>query len=377
MSALARRRSRAHEVRVRSAGGDYTVLVEAGARHRLPDLLAAHAPAHHYALVSDSNVAPLYGEEAAERCRAAGVRTDLFIFPAGERSKTRDSWAALTDRLLDAGVGRDGAVVAIGGGVTGDLAGFVAATYLRGVPLVQVPTSVVAMVDASVGGKTGVDLPVGKNLVGAFHPPELVVADPETVATLPVRERAEGLAEAAKHGAIADVGYFCRLEADATALLAGEAEATRRAVLRSVELKAGIVSGDEREEGRRQVLNFGHTLGHALEAASTYRLGHGSAVAAGMILEARLGERLGITEPGTARRISQVLGAFGLGSIPLPAGVPVLTRFLSADKKARRGAVRFVLLARIGEVAHGVDGWTHPVPVDVVEEMLRDPVAEA
>lgn len=368
--------SRISEVPVRSAGGDYTVLIEPGARHRLPALLAAHAPAHRYALVSDSNVAPLYGEEAAASCRAEGVQADLFVFPAGERNKTRDGWAMLTDRLLEAGVGRDAAVVAIGGGVTGDLAGFVAATYLRGVPLVQVPTSVVAMVDASVGGKTGVDLPVGKNLVGAFHPPKLVVVDPETVATLPVRERAEGLAEAVKHGAIADWAYFSRLETDAAELLAGEAEATRWAVLRSVEVKAGIVSDDEREEGLRQVLNFGHTLGHALEAGSSYRLGHGSAVAAGMVLEARLGERLGITAPGTARRISQALGVFGLGSIPLPAGVPVLTRFLGADKKVRGGGVRFVLLARIGEVAHGGDGWTHAVPLDLVEEVLRNPVAE-
>jgi 3-dehydroquinate synthase len=353
------------------------VLIEAGARHRLPGLLAAHAPAHRYALVSDSNVAPLYAEEAAARCRAEGARADLFVFPAGERSKTRAWWATLTDRLLEAGLGRDGAVVAIGGGVTGDLAGFVAATYLRGVPLVQVPTSVVAMVDASVGGKTGVDVTQGKNLVGAFHPPKLVVADPETVSTLPVGERAEGLAEAVKHGAIADASYFSALTADASALLAGDAKAIHAAVLRSVEIKAGIVSSDEREHGFRQVLNFGHTLGHALEAGSDYRLGHGSAVAAGMVLEATLGERLGITEPGTARRISDALGAFGLGSIPLPAGVPVLAALLGSDKKVREGEARFVLLARIGEVARAGDAWTHRIAPDLIDEVLREFHAEA
>ncbi len=358
------------EVRVRSTGGDYTVLVEAGARRRLPGLLAAHAPAHRYALVSDSNVAPLYGEEALAACRSAGARADLFVFPAGEGSKTREAWGDLTDRLLEGGFGRDTAVVAIGGGVTGDLAGFVAATYLRGVPFVQVPTSLVAMVDASVGGKTGVDHPAGKNLVGAFHPPKLVVADPETVATLPERERAEGLAEAVKHGAIADHGYFLRLEQDAEALLAGDAEAVHAAVLRSVELKAAIVSADEREAGLRQALNFGHTLGHAMEAASGYGMGHGSAVAAGMVLEARVGERMGITTEGTAARIAAVLGAFALGNIPPTARVSALLGYLSADKKARQGEARFVLLARVGEIARSGDAWSHRVPLAVVEEVF-------
>jgi 3-dehydroquinate synthase len=377
MSAHPQGGSPGSEVRVHSAGGDYPVLIEPGARRRLPELLAAYAPAHRYALVADSNVAPLYGEEATVVCGAAGMQADLFVFPAGERHKTRQWWAILTDRLLSAGLGRDSAVVAVGGGVTGDLAGFVAATYLRGVPLVQVPTSVVAMVDASVGGKTGVDLPAGKNLVGAFHPPKLVVADPETVTTLPVRERAEGLAEAVKHGAIADAGYLSELVAGAAALLSGDPTATCSAVRRSVELKAGIVSADEREDGIRQVLNFGHTLGHALEVASSYRMGHGTAVAAGMILEARLGERLGVTEPGTARRIQDALGCFGLRSIPLPSSVPALMGLLGTDKKARRGEVRFVLLARLGEVARGGKGWSHRVPATLVEEVLGQAAAGA
>jgi len=369
--------SHGSEVLVRSEGGDYRVLIEPGALRRLPELLAAHAPAHRYALVADSNVAPLYGVEAARACEAAGVQADLFVFPAGERQKTRQWWAILTDRLLSAGLGRDIVVVAIGGGVTGDLAGFVAATYLRGVPLVQVPTSVVAMVDASVGGKTGVDLPTGKNLVGAFHPPRLVVADPETVATLPVGERAEGLAEAVKHGAIADAGYLSELVAGAAALLSGDPTAICSAVCRSVELKAGIVSADEREDGLRQVLNFGHTLGHALEVACSYQMGHGTAVAAGMILEARLGERLGVTEPGTAGRIQEALGCFGLRSIPLPPSVPALMGLLGTDKKARRGEVHFVLLARLGEVARGGEGWSHRVPARLVEEVLGNAATEA
>ncbi|NJD17801.1 MAG: 3-dehydroquinate synthase, partial [Gemmatimonadetes bacterium] len=359
------------------AGGDYPVLIEAGARRRLPRLLAAHAPAHRYALVADSNVAPLYAEDAVQACRAAGVACDLFVFPAGERHKTREWWATLTDRLREAGLGRDAAVVALGGGVTGDLAGFVAATYLRGVPLVQMPTSVLAMVDASVGRKTGADLPAGKNLVGAFHPPRLVIVDPETLETLPLAERREGLAEAVKHGAIADAAYLSRLETDAAALLAGEVTAMGAAVLRSVEIKASIVSADEREGGLRQVLNFGHTLGHALEAASSYRLGHGSAVAAGMILEARIGERMGITTPGTSERIARALGVLGLGSIPRAASVSAVTGFLGADKKARGGEARFVLLSRLGEVARRGEAWSHPIPLDLVGGILAESAVEA
>lgn len=352
------------------------MLIEAGLRHRIPDLLQAHAPAHRYAVISDSNVAPLYGEEAVASCRGTGLTADLFTFPAGEEHKTRRQWSILTDLLLEAGLGRDAAVVAVGGGVTGDLAGFVAATFLRGVPMVQVPTSLVAMVDASVGGKTGVDVRAGKNLVGAFHPPRVVLVDPETVATLPVRERAEGLAEAVKHGAVADEEYFEDLVGRSERLLSGDSEAVRSAVLRSVQIKAGIVSEDEREEGIRQILNFGHTYGHALEAASGYRVGHGTAVAAGMVLEARLGERAGITEAGTARRLEDALRGFGLGRVPRPdGGTPAVLRHLAADKKARAGESRFVLLTRLG-VVDGTRGWSQGVAgelaAQVLEEGIRD-----
>jgi 3-dehydroquinate synthase len=342
-----------------------------GLRRRLPELLETNAPGHRYALISDSHVAPLYGDEALRACREAGLRADLFTFPAGEAQKTRAAWSSLTDRLLEAGIGRDGVVVAVGGGVTGDLAGFVAATFLRGIPVVQVPTSVVAMVDASVGGKTGVDVPAGKNLVGAFHPPRLVLIDPEAVGTLPARERAEGWVEAVKHGAIVDRAYFTELEARSEALLSGDAGAAHAAVVRSVEIKADIVSADEREGGLRQILNFGHTLGHALEAAASYRLGHGTAVSAGMVLEAQLGERIGITDAGTARRIEESLARFGLGRGTLvQAEVERVLGYVSADKKSREGESRFVLLARLGEVSEG-EGWSHRVPREAVEDVLR------
>ena len=359
------------EVPVRSGGGTYPVLIEEGLRHRLPELLASHAPAHRYAVVCDANVEPLYGREAIDACRRAGLTADLFPFPAGEAHKTREQWSILTDRFLDAGLGRDAVVVAVGGGVTGDLAGFVAATFMRGIPVVHVPTSLVAMIDASVGGKTGVDVRAGKNLVGAFHPPRVVVIDPGTAATLPERERAQGLVEALKHGAIADAEYFETLVRESGALLAGDAAATARAVARSVAIKARVVSEDEREVGIRQILNFGHTCGHALEAACSYGIGHGTAVAAGMVLEARLGERAGVTETGTARRLEDALRVFGLGALPqVPEARGSVMKRLARDKKARRGEARFVLLERIGAVA-GPE-WSRPLPERLVSAVLGE-----
>jgi len=366
----------ASSVPVRAGARAYAVLVGVGLLRRLPELLREHAPVHRYAVISDDNVAPLYGVDAVERCRDAGLRADLITFPHGEASKTRKQWSILTDRMLEAGLGRDAAVVALGGGVTGDLAGFVAATYLRGIPLVQVPTSMVAMVDASVGGKTGVDVRAGKNLVGAFHAPRVVVADPETTRTLPRRERAQGLAEAVKHGAILDDGYFDRLRDEAPALMDGDVAATNATVLRSVQLKARVVGEDEGESGLREILNFGHTLGHAFEAASSYGIGHGSAVAAGMVLEARLGEGLGVTEPGTARRLEEALAAFGLGAVPRGQVEPsAALGFLGADKKARRGRPRFVLLERVGSVDRA-SGWSREVPDDAVAALLDEALGE-
>jgi 3-dehydroquinate synthase len=302
----------------------------------------------------------------------AGERVSLHTFPAGEAHKSRESWLDLTDDLLAGGLGRDGAVVAVGGGVTGDLAGFVAATFMRGIPVVQVPTSLVAMIDASVGGKTGVDVPGGKNLVGAFHPPRVVVADPAVVETLPREERAQGLAEAVKHGAILDGAYLERLGAEGADLLDARARAVEWAVERSVELKADVVGRDEREGGLRQILNFGHTLGHALEAASGYGVPHGTAVARGMVLEARLGEELGVTAAGTAEHLSEVLGRVGLEpGTPGPVDVEGILGWTRVDKKVRGGRVRYVLLREPGAVARAPDGgWSHAVDDAAVRRIL-------
>jgi len=354
-------------VRVRTRDGAYPVLVGVGLLSDLSGALEEHAPARRYAVISDDSVASLHGHVLMENLRDAGLDASLFTFPAGEASKTRESWTILTDEMLDGGFGRDSCVIAVGGGVTTDLGGFVAATYLRGVPVVQVPTSYLAMIDASVGGKTGVDVRAGKNLVGAFHPPRLVVADTDVLRTLPRDERAQGLVEAFKHGAILDAAYFDRLEADAHDLLDARGDVAAQAVLRSVEIKASVVGEDEFEGGYRQVLNFGHTLGHALEAASQYALGHGSAVALGMVLEAELGERLGVTETGTRERLATVLDRLvePARGLDVEAAVP----YLRADKKVRAGRLRCVLLRRIGEVDPG-DGWSHEVSESLLADVL-------
>jgi 3-dehydroquinate synthase len=354
------------------ASGPYRVLVGRGLLGELAPLLKEYAPAHRYALVSDSNVAALYGESTLLHLRDAGLNAELFTFEAGERNKNLATWSELTDGLLRAGFGRDSCLIAMGGGVTGDLGGFVAATYMRGIPVVQVPTSLVAMIDASIGGKTGVDVEAGKNLVGAFHPPNLVVADLDVVSTLPMAERAQGMIEAVKHGAIMDDVYFGELDREMPAILDGEATALKRAVARSVELKSAVVSEDEREAGRREILNFGHTLGHAIEAACSFRVPHGTAVASGMILEARLGVSLRVTGPDVVQRLEQVVDRVGLpSSIPDSAALDDIMTYLASDKKVRRGRTRFVLLSEIGAV-HPADGsWSHPVDDQIVSDLVN------
>jgi len=339
----------------------YRVHVEAGALDRLGDHCARAAPAHAYGVIADRRVADLYGTRAVRSLEESGAAATLLPFPEGEASKSREEWARLTDRMLVEGLGRDAAVVALGGGVTGDLGGFVAATYMRGVPVVQVPTTLLAMVDSSVGGKTAVDTGAGKNLVGAFHHPALVLADPELLETLPREHRAAGLAEAVKAGAIRDESLFAWMERNAARLVEGETGAVSELVRRAVKIKAEVVAKDPEEAGRRAVLNFGHTVGHALERASGYEILHGQAVAAGMRVEARVGESLGVTRPGTARRLAALLDRCGQRDRPEEAADPAeLYALARLDKKGREGRVRIVLLERIGAVARAPDGsWTH------------------
>lgn len=366
-------------VPVHHALGQYDVCVEPGILLSLPELLSAALGRRSLVLITDDLVGRYYDEwtRATAEARALGARSSdagirlrceaRLTFPAGEASKNRESWIRLTDEMLSAGFDRQAAIVALGGGVVGDLAGFVAATFLRGIPYAQVPTTLLAMLDASVGGKVGVDTALGKNLVGAFHPPAIVVADPLTLLSLPDRVYRSGLAEAVKHGLIADAAYFAWLEANVRKLLARDLEALTHLVHRSVEIKAAVVGEDEREGGIRATLNAGHTVAHGLEQESQYRLPHGEAVALGLIAETRVAERLGLAPAGLAERVRALVKALGL---PTRTGGEVqVARVLEAmlhDKKNRDGQVRLALPTGLGVMHDGEGKWTVPVSHDLL-----------
>lgn len=350
----------------------YEVLVGAGLFSTIASVLSRFCPAHRYAVVTDDRVAELYAVRLSRMLHGAGYRTDVFAFTAGEERKNRETWALVSDAMLEAGCGRDTALLAFGGGVPGDLGGFVAATYMRGLPYVQVPTSLLAMIDSSVGGKTGVDTPAGKNLVGAFHQPHCVVIDPELLQTLPEAHLRAGMAEAVKHGAIADAEYLEWIDQNADALLAGDPQALSRLIVRSVEIKAEIVARDEKESGPRKLLNFGHTIAHAVEALSGYTMLHGEAVSVGMVEEARIGERSGVTASGTAARLRKLLTRIGLPtSLPIDYAADQVIDWTRSDKKARNGRVEYALIQEIGTPLAAREGrWGHPVADETVAEVL-------
>jgi 3-dehydroquinate synthase len=348
------------------------ILLERGALARVATLVEEHAPAPRYAVISDRTVAALHGAAVQGALQAAGHQADLLTFPPGEANKTATRWVDLLEALGDLPLGRDGCVVAVGGGVTGDMAGFAAAAFARGVAFVQVPTTLLAMVDAAIGGKTGIDLGAGKNLAGAFHQPRLVLIDPATLDTLPDAELADGLAEAVKHGAIADASYFDWLAGNGAAILARDPAALDRLIDGSVRIKTDIVTRDPLEAGERALLNFGHTIAHGLEQASGYAIRHGHAVAMGMVVEATLGERLDLTRPGTAHRLREALTAFGLPvSPPAHLDPDVVMRAIQSDKKARAGVAHYALIQQIG--IPNPPPWTHPVPHHLAHAALQTP----
>jgi 3-dehydroquinate synthase len=349
-----------------------SIRIAAGLLSKIGAVTRQLAPAHRYAIITDSNVGPLYADRVRDQFDAGAA--EILSLPAGESNKTRESWAQLTDELLARGFGRDSTIIALGGGVVGDLAGFVAATYMRGIPVVQVPTTLLAMIDASIGGKTAVDTPAGKNLVGVFHQPTAVLVDPQLLATLGLRELRAGFAEALKHGAIADAPYLHHAASSAPRLLstAGpKSDSMLSLIVRSIEIKADIVSRDEREEGLRKILNFGHTIGHAIELISGFSLLHGEAVAIGMALESELAERVGVAQSGTAATVMKSLQAAGLPTtIPPEFKGGGVIEAMRSDKKGRSGRLAFALPLRIGAMAGEDTGWTVSVSDDQLREVL-------
>ena len=327
----------------------YPIHIGSGLLER-PDRLLPHLVQKWVAIVTNATVAPLYLEKLSQPLRAAGVRVLPIILPDGEEYKDWQTLNQIFDELLKHRAERKTTLIALGGGVIGDMTGFAAASYQRGVPFIQIPTTLLAQVDSSVGGKTGINHPLGKNMIGAFYQPKLVLADTDTLKTLPPRELSAGLAEVIKYGLIWDAEFFAWLEGHMEALRALDPEAISHAIYRSCEIKAQVVAADERESGLRALLNLGHTFGHAIEAGMGYgNWLHGEGVAAGMVLAARLSARMGLVKDEELSRTEALVACAGL---PVEAPALGLERYLSymgVDKKVEAGRIRFVLLKRIGE----------------------------
>jgi 3-dehydroquinate synthase len=343
----------------------YEVVVGRGLLQQVGDHAAALKPTQVW-IVSDETVASIHGHTVRASLEAAGLSTGLVTVPAGEPSKSFEQLERVLDRLLEAGLDRKSLIVAFGGGVVGDLAGLTAALFMRGIDFIQVPTTLLAQVDSSVGGKTAIDTPRGKNLIGAFHQPRLVLADIEALATLPLREVRSGWAEVLKHGLICDADFFDWLGGEGAAGASGDADALERAVVRSVEIKSRVVTEDEKEAGRRALLNLGHTFGHALEAELGFGdlLTHGEAVALGCAMAFRYSEAQGICSAEAADKAEAGIKAAGLptrlSDVAQPFEAQALLGRMAGDKKAEGGRLTLILARAIGDafVAKDVDADT-------------------
>lgn len=338
--------------RIRGMGEAYDVRVIEGGIHLVGSLIKSRGLRGPVGLVCDSNVAPLYAESVMESLQSAGYPVTMITIPAGEEHKTIATVHTIWAQLLAGKIERGSTVIALGGGVLGDLTGFAAATYLRGMRWVILPTSLLAMVDASLGGKTGADLPEGKNLIGAFHSPRMVLADPITLRTLPEAEFRSGLAEAVKHGVISDpeLYHFCDQGLEHIRCNLG------RLVRRGMAVKIQVIQADPYEQGLRKNLNLGHTIGHAIETVSNYKVRHGEAVAIGMVLAAKLSVQAGLTDESLVQHIEQTLTKLVLPtSIPAGLNREKIIKATSYDKKRAGGKVQFTLPVRIGEVKYGVE----------------------
>jgi shikimate kinase/3-dehydroquinate synthase len=314
-----------------------------------PALLAQHIGGRQVAIITNSTVAPLYLEQVAAPLRAAGHEVITVVLPDGEQYKSWDSLMQVFDALLANKCDRKTTLVALGGGVIGDLTGYAASSYMRGVPFVQIPTTLLAQVDSSVGGKTGINHPLGKNMIGAFYQPRAVLADIATLATLPARELSAGLAEVIKYGAIIDVEFFDWIESNIARLMARDQDALAYAILRACQLKADVVRQDEREGGLRAILNFGHTFGHAIEAGLGYGVWlHGEAVGCGMVMAAELSHRLGLVDAASVARMTALVAAAGLPTRAPDLGEARWIELMAVDKKNEGGDIKFILLKPLG-----------------------------
>lgn len=352
-------------IEVQAPTGPYTIAFGSGALDQAGELLRQAAVGASVAIVCSQPVRGIYASRLADALTAAEFRPTIVEIPDGESAKCVETLAELWTAFQRAGLDRRSAVIGLGGGVVGDVAGFAAATYMRGVTLIQAPTTLLALVDASIGGKVAVDHGGIKNLVGAFHNPRLVIADPELLATLPDRERRGGLAEVIKHAAISSAEHFSRLEIE----LAARDLPTDATLAENLRVKVGVVGRDPFERGERAILNFGHTFGHAIEAVSEYRLSHGFAVAIGMVAAARTSERLGLLPAGLSDRLIELLRRVGLPTAcpELRLDQDAVRQAMSGDKKSQGGRLRLILLRDLGRPE---------IVADPPEALVRQGIAE-
>lgn len=315
-----------------------------------PELVMPHLGQKRAVIVTNTTVAPLYLERFRQTLAHAGVQVESVILPDGEAYKTWETLNTIFDALLTQRAERKTTLIALGGGVIGDLTGFAAACYQRGMPFIQVPTTLLAQVDSSVGGKTGINHPLGKNMIGAFYQPQLVLADTDTLNTLPDRELSAGLAEVIKYGLIRDLPFLEWLEAHMEKLMARDTQALTYAIYRSCQNKAEVVAADERESGQRALLNLGHTFGHAIETGMGYGVWlHGEGVAAGTMLAAEFSRRLGLLDPAEVERMAALFRRAGLPVIAPNLGYDAYMNYMGVDKKVEAGRIRFVLLRKLGD----------------------------
>jgi len=337
---------------VRGMEQSYDVLVQVNVLDQIGEMLRSHGLGEPVLVLSDTNVGPLYAERVLRSLGAAGFETSSLAIPAGEEYKTLETISSIWHACLEAGLDRKSTLLVLGSGVVGDLGGFAASTFMRGVPWVNVPTTLVSMVDASMGGKTGFDLPEGKNLIGAFHPPRLVLADPSTLSTLPDPEFRSGMGEVVKHGVIADPDLFELCSHGIKQVK----ENLDYIIRRAMGVKVKIIQEDPYEQDLRTALNLGHTIGHAVELVSEFEIRHGEAVSIGMVAEARLAERLAVADKGLSDALVKTLTGLGLPvEIPPDLSRADIIRAMKMDKKKAAGVVRFALPVRIGEVRLGVE----------------------
>ena len=344
----------------------YPIIIKSGYLHDIGRDLLERKVGNRYAVVMDHHVAALFGDVFMGILRAAGIEAEPITFPAGEANKTLQTIGNLAGQLARLGFDRKDALIGFGGGVTGDLTGFLASSYMRGIPLIQVPTTLLAQVDSSVGGKTGVDIPEGKNLVGAFYQPHVVYIDIDLLKTLPREELLGGLAEVIKYGVIRDAAFFKFLCDNRKRILALDEEIIAETVYTCCRIKADVVSQDEREGGIRRILNYGHTIGHAVEGASDFTIIHGLAVSIGMVAAAQLAVLTGFLPIATAQKISEILIAYGMPvEIPKNLDRKRIKKYLLADKKTVRGKVHYVLPTEIGKTCIVAD-----IDEKLVEQVL-------